>query len=71
MKYQPFLAHLSTKALHALDNLVRRETRDFPEYLAADVRVELESFACEIEARLQHHAAGIETFKLAGTNDAL
>lgn len=59
MKYQPFLVHLSPAALDRAAHLLRWGGQ----YDNEGVRVELESLACEIEARLQHHAAGIETFK--------
>lgn len=59
MKYQPFLIHLSPGAMHLLAGLIRADCSP----AVTNVQVELGSLACEIEARLQHHAAGIETFK--------
>lgn len=65
--YQAFLVHLSPRALDRLAALLRIETREPAGPAAykwvAGVNVELESLACEIEARLQHHAAGLTTFK--------
>lgn len=65
MKYQPFLIHMEPATLHKLAAWIRdRSDNDSPE------EVELTALACEIEARLQHHARGIQTFKQVEENDS-
>jgi hypothetical protein len=55
--YEAFLIHLSPKTLHILAAMIRADAKENADEEAV---AELLNLACEIEARLQHIAVGLD-----------